>query len=47
MSALRDPCLRCGRQQACWNYEVMGSQRSYLEGSIDDRDDADDVVDTI
>ena len=32
---------------ACWNYEVMGSQRSYLEGSIDDRDDADDAVDTI
>jgi Multicopper oxidase len=25
-----------------WNYKVMGSQRSYLEGSIDDRDDADD-----
>ena len=19
----------------CWNYKVMGSQRSYLEGSID------------
>src|SRR6266571_7046228 len=26
----------------CWNYKVMRSQRSYLEGSIDDRDDADD-----
>jgi hypothetical protein len=26
----------------CWNYKVMGSQRRYLEGLIDDRDDADD-----
>jgi len=25
-----------------WNYKVMGSQRSYLEDLIDDRDDADD-----
>ena len=26
----------------CWNYKVMGSQRRYLEGLIDDIDDADD-----
>ena len=26
----------------CWNYKVMGSQRSYLKGTIDGRDDADD-----
>jgi hypothetical protein len=26
----------------CWNYKVMGSQRSYLKGLIDDRDDTDD-----
>jgi hypothetical protein len=26
----------------CWNYRVMRSQRRYLEGLIDDRDDADD-----
>ena len=26
----------------CWNYKVMGSQRSYLEELIDDRDDAGD-----
>jgi len=26
----------------CWNYKVMGSQRSYLKDLIDDRDDADD-----
>jgi hypothetical protein len=26
----------------CWKYRVMRSQRSYLEGLIDDRDDADD-----
>ena len=28
--------------QDCWNYKVMGSQRRYLEGLIDDKDDADD-----
>jgi hypothetical protein len=26
----------------CWKYRVMRSQRSYLEGLIDNRDDADD-----
>ena len=26
----------------CWNYKVIRSQRSSLEGLIDDRDDADD-----
>jgi hypothetical protein len=26
----------------CWKYRVMRSQRRYLEGLIDDRDDADD-----
>ena len=26
----------------CWNYKVMGSQRRYLEGLSNDRDDADD-----
>ena len=26
----------------CWNYRVMRSQRKYLEGLIDDIDDADD-----
>jgi len=26
----------------CWNYKVMGSQRSYLKDLINDRDDADD-----
>ena len=26
----------------CWNYEVIRLQRSCLEGSIDNRDDADD-----
>jgi hypothetical protein len=25
-----------------WNYKIMGSQRSYLKGLIDNRDDADD-----
>jgi hypothetical protein len=25
-----------------WNYKVIGLQRSYLEGLIDDRDNADD-----
>jgi hypothetical protein len=25
-----------------WNYKVIRSQQSCLEGSIDDRDDADD-----
>ena len=31
-----------GRGGRCWNYKVMGSQRSYLKGSINNRDDADD-----
>jgi hypothetical protein len=26
----------------CWKYKVMGSQRRYLKGLIDDIDDADD-----
>ena len=26
----------------CWNYKVMRSQRRYLEGLIDNRDDVDD-----
>jgi len=26
----------------CWNYKVMGSQRSYLEDLINDKDNADD-----
>jgi len=30
------------RGQQCWNYKVIRSQRNYLEGLIDDRDDADD-----
>jgi len=28
--------------KGCWNYKVIRSQRSSLEGLIDDRDDADD-----
>ena len=27
----------------CWNYEVIGSQRSYLKGSINNRDAVDAV----
>ena len=35
--------VNSGRSKsACWNYKVMGSQRRYLEGLIDDMDDADD-----